>query len=468
MYAPGATLLWDEAISRTTGGITDLFVPLQGVEDVYSQVRLRELNEVSYQFGKTRSKLLIRQRSEKMVAYVLTYMPDGRYAVNHEAVLDTLGLGYQYTDYTGMLMVSSLDGVISHSFLLEDGEIRYKIVPRPQHTCEEGEACTHDDAEESPNYHIALDFYTLSVATTRGGPNPPPSFENDDTHCSFCWQLIEECSCLDIVGNVCDNCGLNRYYGCTCDDCPYCGENPCVCPNWNWNPYTYCWVCESDPCVCFDDVSSDNDDFSVVPPQEPPSPPPCNDLANNKANPLSHMELQPSSSWNNIRGATFGDTRTKKVNGERVPKRHNGIDLAGEESTLVYNMFEGVVTEIVDEQVNRIGDEYPSWYTGDDSDKGNRIAIASPLNGTTVTAHYWHLQEYSPIAIKNMNGEKWQVGDTIPAGAVIGYIGITGNASPERPHLHLGVFANGDWVNPTTYLNATVTPTSTQISTPCD
>ena len=56
----------------------------------------------------------------------------------------------------------------------------------------------------------------------------------------------------------------------------------------------------------------------------------------------------------------------------------------------------------------------------------------------------------------------------LEAGSVIGYIGITGNANPNIPHLHLGIRSSGQWTNPADYLNATITTTNVKIVTPCD
>lgn len=51
---------------------------------------------------------------------------------------------------------------------------------------------------------------------------------------------------------------------------------------------------------------------------------------------------------------------------------------------------------------------------------------------------------------------------------VVGYIGITGNANPNVPHLHLSTKRNGAAINPETLLNAAVSKTKTRIVTPCD
>lgn len=78
-----------------------------------------------------------------------------------------------------------------------------------------------------------------------------------------------------------------------------------------------------------------------------------------------------------------------------------------------------------------------------------------------------HLQAGTPFGTNPRTGQPWKAGDIINAGEVIGYIGVTGNANPNVPHLHLRTLVNGIEVNPASYLNATVSTTTSKITTPC-
>jgi murein DD-endopeptidase MepM/ murein hydrolase activator NlpD len=192
---------------------------------------------------------------------------------------------------------------------------------------------------------------------------------------------------------------------------------------------------------------------------------PCNDVANGKANPLVDMALAPPVPWN-IAGATFGWTRTDEYGDLKL---HKGIDLAGPVGTPIYAQFNGIITgPRVNTQPNRIGKKYPSGYSGDRDGAGNRISITSTVGGKTVTNSYWHLRAGDPFGINPRTESPWALGDLIYAGEIIGYIGITGNAGADVPHLHLKTTENGDLVNPTKYLNATVSPSTATIATPCD
>ena len=191
----------------------------------------------------------------------------------------------------------------------------------------------------------------------------------------------------------------------------------------------------------------------------------CANAAGTRANPLRNMILAPpirTDGSRNIAGATFGDTRR---NDDGTIRRHNGIDLAGPVGTPIHAQFDGVVTgNPVTNQQNRIdGEIAPGTRPA-----GNMITINSTVNGQTVSFVYMHLREGTPIAINPATGRPWANGDPIRAGQVIGYIGITGSAFANVPHLHLETRINGVHVNPTQFLHATVSTTNTFISTPCD
>lgn len=188
-------------------------------------------------------------------------------------------------------------------------------------------------------------------------------------------------------------------------------------------------------------------------------------ISGNKANPLGIMRLEPPKGTN-IPGATFGETRR---NEDGSPKKHKGIDLAGPVGTPVYAMFDGEIgPKYITGQPDKIGKHYPDGYTGDKNDAGNRIYIESTLEGKSVMIGYTHLRAGNPVAINPRTGRPFVPGDHVYQGDVIGYIGHTGNASPEFPHLHITIYENGIIINPVKYLNATIQTTTALISTPCN
>ncbi len=176
---------------------------------------------------------------------------------------------------------------------------------------------------------------------------------------------------------------------------------------------------------------------------------------------LGHMELAPPNP-DKIAGATWGNTRKGGI------EFHHGTDLSGDVGSPVCAQFDGTIGKIVWQQPNRIGGNYPDGYSDDNNDAGNRIYVNSIVDGNTVNNGYWHLQAGNAIANNPRTGQPFTTGDTVYAGEVIGYIGYTGNANVNVPHVHVNTYKNWIEINPELYFNATIDPTTTTITTPCD
>ncbi len=105
---------------------------------------------------------------------------------------------------------------------------------------------------------------------------------------------------------------------------------------------------------------------------------------------------------------TFSDARS----GGRV---HDAIDIMAPAGTPVLAVADGTVEKLFD---SKLGGLTLYQFTADRS-----------------TAYYYaHLQGYAPGIAE---------GRTLRRGEVIGYVGSTGNATPEAPHLHFAVFQLG-------------------------
>jgi murein DD-endopeptidase MepM/ murein hydrolase activator NlpD len=105
--------------------------------------------------------------------------------------------------------------------------------------------------------------------------------------------------------------------------------------------------------------------------------------------------------------------------GLRSYEMHEGIDFAGPMGTPVLATAEGVVVTA----------EYSGGY-------GNHVRIDHGYNYETLYAHL------SALDVK--------IGDRIKRGDVVGYLGSSGRSS--GPHLHYGIYRNGQAVNPRYYL----------------
>ena len=121
----------------------------------------------------------------------------------------------------------------------------------------------------------------------------------------------------------------------------------------------------------------------------------------------------------------FGDGRD--FGGARS---HEGVDIIVDEGTPVLSVCNGTITKM-------------GWLTLG----GWRIGVEDAFG---VYHYYAHLSAYA---------EGLEIGDTVRAGDVLGFVGSTGygpvgTSDQMVPHLHFGVYVNDVAVNPYPYLRA--------------
>ncbi|MCY7354118.1 MAG: M23 family metallopeptidase, partial [Lysobacter sp.] len=113
-----------------------------------------------------------------------------------------------------------------------------------------------------------------------------------------------------------------------------------------------------------------------------------------------------------IAAKQLSDTFTDARGTDRV---HDAIDIMAPEGTPVFAVADGSVEKLFD------------------SKQGGLTLYQFEPTGRYVY-YYAHLQRYAPGIVDKK---------TIRQGEVIGYVGHTGNASPEGPHLHFAIFELG-------------------------
>ena len=113
-----------------------------------------------------------------------------------------------------------------------------------------------------------------------------------------------------------------------------------------------------------------------------------------------------------IQPAQLSDTYTQSRGGGRV---HEAIDIMAPRGTPVYAVEDGRIAKLFLSQ--------PGGITLYQFDPSERLAY-----------YYAHLDGYAPGIAE---------GRTVKRGELLGYVGSTGNANPDGPHLHFAVFALG-------------------------
>lgn len=119
---------------------------------------------------------------------------------------------------------------------------------------------------------------------------------------------------------------------------------------------------------------------------------------------------------------TFEDSRG---GGERV---HNALDIMAPQGTPVLAVEDGKIEKLF-------------------TSKQGGLTIYQFDRSQTYAYYYAHLQKYA---------DNLKEGQAVRKGEVIGYVGITGNASPDGPHLHFAIYRltpekqwwKGDPLNP--------------------
>jgi peptidoglycan LD-endopeptidase LytH len=100
----------------------------------------------------------------------------------------------------------------------------------------------------------------------------------------------------------------------------------------------------------------------------------------------------------------------------RAGHRHEAVDILAPRNTPIHAVQAGTIARLF---VSRQG--------------GNTLYQFDPSG--RLCYYYAHLQRYA---------DNLHEGDAIEQGQVIGYVGTTGNAPPNTPHLHFAVFEVGD------------------------
>lgn len=99
-------------------------------------------------------------------------------------------------------------------------------------------------------------------------------------------------------------------------------------------------------------------------------------------------------------------------------RTHEGIDIFAARGTPIQATTAGIVSKV-----------------GENTLGGRVVVIVGPGGA----GHYYaHLEEYAHIAPN----------DWVDAGDIIGYVGDSGNAKGTPPHVHYGIYIQGNAVNP--------------------
>ena len=195
-YDTDVSPLWDKARSYQHGESKTLLVPLRSADEIRSRIALRRGSDVTYQFAKAKSFLVLQQVKGYTISRVMTYLPESSYAEEHVSALDTIGYNAGAIGFHGLSIVSKIDGTFSHAFLYEHGKITRQFIRNAHLHCnhEHGEECHHEsDSSTYEHTYLTIDLYTPS-SLTRGGYDD--GNENGNDVCPDCGKFSTDCFCI--------------------------------------------------------------------------------------------------------------------------------------------------------------------------------------------------------------------------------------------------------------------------------
>lgn len=204
-------------------------------------------------------------RTGNIMGRVLSYAPSRQYIKRHPKYKKKIEwYNPDHTDYSGLLLISSLEGTLFHGFNYENGRRQFMFRPNTHaHEHSHGhesapvtrtlalpDSCQYNHATAPQTETIHSTVFNMRMISSASAINTY-SLNNETSgqiYCSFCGKLVDDCECLIVDGDVCDDCG-KVIENCICP-CPFCDLYPCGCGNGN------CLFCNKPlhECECGDTV----------------------------------------------------------------------------------------------------------------------------------------------------------------------------------------------------------------------
>lgn len=237
---PQATPIWDKAWTERHGNSTILIVPLES-EDIRAKISIKQGENLSYQFAKTFSRLIIQQIGEKIISGIHTYLPESNYANVNTKKLESMRYHPQTANFCGYILTSSIDGTIRNGYVLKNGTVQVKVKPS---FCQKHSDCAQIDSITTNKTAITINFYdNLSASRST-------TYTTDSETCKGCG--VGNCTC----GEEECTCILFEYFFCGICQQDYCDclkEVGGICQCQSSNPIEYCDDCghPKDQCICF-------------------------------------------------------------------------------------------------------------------------------------------------------------------------------------------------------------------------
>lgn len=260
-YDPTAVVPdWAVTQTFTEDDATILMTPLEIAAPISGITRTFVDGKENREAVQVYSKLLVKKNAARqMLGVIVTYLPDRKYWEEDGCDINKLGYELGGTNYSGIYMVSSLDGTLIHGAKFDKGELLFRFYPNWRKDMDKEHECQHTDSagHEACEHDASQAKYKLNIELLDARHNVlsrSRSTEGENFICSFCGRNAMECNCLTIDANyICSVCH-NEIVNGKCRCCSVCRNSPCRC----------CYTCRNYPCTC----------GGPIPPTYPPITPP--------------------------------------------------------------------------------------------------------------------------------------------------------------------------------------------------
>lgn len=175
-----------------------------------------------------RSKFLVKRcAGGELAGFVVSYLPSPAYSRRHPEGVDSLGVTFGGTGYSGFYFVSRLDGRMLHGTLYKDGEAR-AFVNVDNYLRLDTAAADYAADPFSMSMFVGGKMTRVGLSRNVG--------ETPNSTCIFCGLPVygTMCPCgktVIIEAERCERCGKSHPWRDYCEMCTECKRMPCECPD---------------------------------------------------------------------------------------------------------------------------------------------------------------------------------------------------------------------------------------------
>lgn len=175
-----------------------------------------------------RSKFLVKRCvGGELAGFVVSYLPSPAYSRRHPDGVDSLGVVFEGTSYSGFYFVSRLDGQMLHGTRYEDGAAR-AFVNVDNYLRLDTAAADYAADPFSMSMFVGGKMTRVGLSRNVG--------ETPNSTCIFCGLPVygTMCPCgktVIIEAERCERCGKSHPWRDYCEMCTECKRMPCECPD---------------------------------------------------------------------------------------------------------------------------------------------------------------------------------------------------------------------------------------------